>query len=82
MRGPKNYMSLLVHRARMEGFLVFDYADRYAEAAKEMLGWIKAGKLISREHVVQGIETFPSQLLKLFSGENTGKLVLQVGDER
>jgi NADPH-dependent curcumin reductase len=82
VRGPKNYMSLLVNRARMEGFVVFDYADRYAEAAKEMLGWIKAGKLVSREHVVQGIETFPSQLLKLFSGENTGKLVLQVGDER
>jgi NADPH-dependent curcumin reductase CurA len=82
VRGPKNYMSLVVHRARMEGFLVFDYADRYAQAAKEMLGWIKAGKLVSREHVVQGIETFPSTLLKLFSGEHAGKLVLQVGEER
>jgi NADPH-dependent curcumin reductase CurA len=49
---------------------------------KEMLGWIKAGKLVSREHVVQGIETFPSALLKLFSGEHAGKLLLQVGEER
>jgi NADPH-dependent curcumin reductase len=78
MNGPSNYMSLLVNRARMEGFLVFDYADRYAEAAREMAGWMAAGTLRSREHVVQGLEAFPDALLKLFRGENTGKLVLQI----
>jgi NADPH-dependent curcumin reductase CurA len=78
MRGPSNYMALLVRRARMEGFVVFDYADRYAEAAREMAGWMAEGKLVGREHVVSGIETFPETLLKLFRGENTGKLVLQV----
>ncbi len=80
--GPSNYLSLIVNRARMQGFLVFDYADRYAEAAAEMAGWLRAGKLQSREHVVQGaVAEFPATLLMLFRGENTGKLVLQINDE-
>jgi NADPH-dependent curcumin reductase CurA len=79
MKGPSNYMALLVRRARMEGFVVFDYADRYAEAAGEIAGWLAAGKLKSREHVVEGFETFPETLLMLYSGENTGKLVLKTG---
>jgi hypothetical protein len=63
----------------MEGFVVFDYADRYADAAAEMAGWLKAGRLRSREDVVTGaITDFPDTLLKLFHGENTGKLVLQI----
>ena len=78
MRGPSNYMALLVRRAKMEGFVVFDYAARYAEAAREMAGWMAEGKLAGREDVVAGIETFPETLNKLFRGENTGKLILQV----
>lgn len=78
MRGPSNYMALLVRRARMQGFVVFDYADRYAEAAREMAGWMAEGKLRSREDIVEGLETFPDTLLKLFRGENTGKLILEV----
>ena len=79
MTGPANYMSLLVNRARMEGFVVFDYADRYAEALREMAGWLADGSLVSQETVVQGgVRAFPSALLKLFAGENTGKLVLAV----
>jgi NADPH-dependent curcumin reductase CurA len=78
--GPANYMSLLVNRARMEGFLVFDYVDRFPEAAAAMSGWLREGKLQSREDVVQGtVADFPDTLLKLFRGENTGKLVLQIG---
>jgi NADPH-dependent curcumin reductase len=78
VQGPKNYMMLLVARARMEGFVVFDYATRYAEAAAEMLRWVKDGKLASREHIVEGIGSFPAALLKLFAGENFGKLLLKV----
>jgi hypothetical protein len=79
VQGPKNYLSLLVARASMTGMVVFDYADRYAEAAAEMAGWLQDGRLTTREHVVQGgIEAFPDTLLKLFAGENVGKLVLQV----
>ena len=80
MQGPSNYMSLLVNRARMEGFVVFDYADRFMEAAMEMAGWMAEGKLKSREHIVEGFETFPDALAKLFTGENIGKLVLKVAD--
>jgi hypothetical protein len=80
MKGPSNYMSLLVNRAMMKGMVVFDYASRYGEAAREMAGWMAAGQLKTREDVVEGLETFPETLLKLFKGENTGKLVLKVAD--
>jgi NADPH-dependent curcumin reductase len=80
-RGPANYMTLLVDRARMEGFVVFDYAKRYAEAAREMAGWIADGRLQSLEHIVTGIEHFPDTLLTLYSGENFGKLILSVAGE-
>ncbi|MFY0575758.1 zinc-binding dehydrogenase [Cystobacter fuscus] len=82
VKGPANYMSLLVNRASMTGMVVFDYAERYGEAVREMAGWMAAGKLKSREDIVQGLETFPDTLLKLFKGENTGKLVLQVAKEQ
>jgi NADPH-dependent curcumin reductase len=78
VRGPANYMSLLVNRASMTGMLVFDYANRYTEAMREMAGWLAAGKLKTREDIVAGLETFPETLLKLFKGENFGKLVLKV----
>ncbi len=78
--GPANYLSLLVNRASMTGFIVFDYADRYPEAARELGAWRAEGKLKSREDVVSGIETFPDTLLRLFNGENQGKLVLAVKD--
>jgi len=79
--GPKNYLSLLVNRARMEGIVVFDYADRYPVAVAELAGYLKDGRMKSREDVVEGgIERFPEALLKLFSGENFGKLVLKVAD--
>jgi NADPH-dependent curcumin reductase CurA len=82
IKGPANYMSLLVNRARMEGMVVFDYADRYHLAIAEMAGYLKAGKMKSKEDVATGgIDAFPDTLLKLFNGENFGKLVLQVATE-
>ena len=80
VQGPKNYLSLLVNRARMEGIVVFDYADRYGIAIAEMAGYLRDGKMKSKEDVVVGIDTFPESLLKLFNGENFGKLVLQVAE--
>ena len=79
--GPKNYLSLLVNRARMEGIVVFDYADRYPIAIAEMAGYLKDGRMKSKEDVVKGLDTFPESLNKLFAGENFGKLVLQVAEE-
>jgi len=78
VKGPANYLSLLVNRARMQGMIVFDYADRYAEGAKEMAGWLREGRLKSREDIVEGLETFPDTLGRLFTGENFGKLMLKV----
>ena len=76
--GPSNYLSLLVNRASMTGMIVFDYAARYPEAIAEMAGWLAAGTLKSQEDIVRGLETFPATLNKLFSGENHGKLILEV----
>lgn len=81
MRGPANYLQLLINRASMRGFVVFDYAQRYGEALTEMAGWLAEGKLVSREHVLTGsVRDFPAALRALFAGENTGKLVLKVGE--
>ncbi len=80
MVGPRNYMSLLVNHALMEGFVVFDYADRCPEGMKALAGWTIEGKLKAREDVVDGLETFPETLLKLFRGENFGKLVIKVAE--
>jgi NADPH-dependent curcumin reductase CurA len=78
-QGPKNYLSLLVHRARMEGMVVFDYAQRFPQAIAELAGYVKDGRLKSKEDVVDGgVAAFPRTLNKLFSGDNFGKLVLRV----
>ncbi|GAC14591.1 prostaglandin reductase 2 [Aliiglaciecola lipolytica E3] len=78
VKGPSNYLSLLVNRARMEGIVVFDNIENYGKAAAEMAGWIAQGKLIAKEHVVDGLATFPETLMMLFNGENFGKLVIKV----
>jgi len=81
VQGPKNYLSLLVNRARMQGMVVFDYADRYPLAIAELAGYLKSGRMKSKEDVVDGLEHFPETLLKLFNGENFGKLVLKVAGD-
>ncbi|MFG3224499.1 NADP-dependent oxidoreductase [Kitasatospora sp. NPDC048194] len=79
VQGPSNYLSLLVRRARMEGFVVFDYARRFGAAAAELAGWIGDGRIKVKEHVVEGtVDDFPETLGMLFRGENTGKLVLRL----
>jgi hypothetical protein len=77
--GPSNYMMLLVARATMAGFLVFDYVDRFPEAVTEMSRWLEEGRLKSVEDTVRGdVGSFPDVLARLFSGQNTGKLVLEL----
>jgi NADPH-dependent curcumin reductase CurA len=81
VQGPKNYLSLLVNRARMEGIVVFDYVDRFPVAIGELAGHLKQGRMKSREDVMAGgIAAFPQALAKLFTGENFGKMILQVAD--
>lgn len=79
VRGPSNYMSLVVCRARMEGFLVYDYRDRHAEADRELGRWLSTGELKSWETVIAGgVERFPEALIDLYSGANIGKLVVEL----
>ena len=80
IRGPSNYLSLLVNRASMKGMLVTDYFARYPDAVREMARWMAEGKLKSREHIVDGLENFPETLLMLFTGQNFGKLEIKVGN--
>jgi NADPH-dependent curcumin reductase CurA len=80
IKGPSNYLSLLINRASMTGMVVFDYADRYKDAALEMSQWIADGKLKSKEDIYEGIESFHTTFLRLFSGEKLGKLVLKISD--
>jgi NADPH-dependent curcumin reductase len=79
--GPSNYLSLLVNHASMTGFVVTDYLPRYAEGASEMAAWLAAGELKSREDIAEGLQSFPDTLLRLYKGENTGKLVLRVAED-
>ncbi len=81
IKGPSNYLSLLVNRASMTGMVVFDYADRYVEGAKILAGWLAEGKLKSREDIYYGIENFPETYNRLFSGEKMGKLILKVSED-
>jgi NADPH-dependent curcumin reductase len=81
VKGPANYLSLLVNRARMEGIVVFDYADRYHQGVAQMAKWMQEGTFKSKEDVVEGLENFPEALLMLFEGKNFGKLCLKVADQ-
>ena len=74
--GPKNYFNLVFRRARMEGFIVLDYAARFPEAQAEMQGWIDAGQLRQSTTVIDGFENLPKALIQLFEGVNTGKLMV------
>jgi NADPH-dependent curcumin reductase CurA len=78
IEGPANYINLIPKRGRMEGFLVFDYARRYPEAQGEILTWLLEGKLNHDEHVVEGLENAPKALNLLFTGGNTGKVVVKL----
>jgi NADPH-dependent curcumin reductase CurA len=80
--GPKNYLSLLVNRGRMQGFLVFDFMARYGEGISAMSAWLEEGQLKSTEDIADGgLEAFTSVFERLFTGENFGKLILKVADD-
>ncbi len=76
--GPTNYINLLLRRGRMEGFIILDYLDRFPEAQRELAGWVGAGRLQHAEHVIDGLERAPEALNLLFTGGNTGKLIVKV----
>jgi NADPH-dependent curcumin reductase CurA len=79
-RGPRNYMNLLVGRARMEGFVVFDYLSRVDEAMAALVPLVREGKIHHREDVRAGLEAAPSALVDLYTGDNRGKLLVKIAD--
>lgn len=76
--GLRPERNLLVSRIRMEGFLCFDFADRYDEAHAQLLEWLKAGKLNYREDIVDGLENAPAALAGLYEGRNMGRQLIRV----
>ena len=79
--GPRLERHILVKRARIQGFLLFDYTDRFAEARGQLAAWLAEGKLVYREDVLDGLEAAPGAIERLYRGENQGKLLIRVGDE-
>ncbi len=79
-RGLQNYMQLMAKRARMEGFVTLDYAARYADARAELAGYVRDGRLKTRDEIVDGLENAPAHLLRLFSGNHRGKLMVKVAE--
>jgi hypothetical protein len=77
IQGPSNYMKIVTARGTLSGIIVLDYFDRASEALNDLSGWMKEGKIIYREHIIQGIDQFPFALNQLFTGGNNGKLLLK-----
>ena len=71
---------LIVYRARMEGFLINDYAHRFDEAAVRLARWVAEGKLAWREDVTDGLENAPAAFMGMLRGENRGKALVKVAD--
>lgn len=80
--GPRMYRPILVARARVQGFLVWDFAPRHEQALKQLAGWIASGQLKYREDIIDGFENMPRALIGLFRGENIGKRVVRVASPR
>ncbi len=80
VQGPSNYLALILYRARMEGFVVIDYASRAGEALMALVPWLQQGKLKQRYHVVDGLENADAALRLLFDGGNRGKLLVKIAD--
>lgn len=78
--GPRNYLSLLVKRGRMEGFIVLDYMKRAGEAVSALSQWVREGRIKHEEDIQVGLENAPDTLLRLFDGRNRGKQLLKVAD--
>ena len=77
-QGPRVERHVLVKRASIHGFLLFDYQDRFQEARKQLATWLDAGKISYREDVLDGIDTAPGAIQRLYNGENDGKLLIRL----
>ena len=78
--GPSTLMNLVIQRARMEGFIVIDYAERFPDAIIDLGGWVGEGKIVYREDIAEGLENCPETLGNLFKGKNLGKQLLKLAN--
>ena len=76
--GARPERHLLVKRAMMRGFLAFDYADRFGEAAARLADWVRQGRLRYREHILEGLDQAPGSIARLYAGDNHGKLLIRL----
>jgi hypothetical protein len=76
--GPRNLMNLVLQRGRMEGFIILDYVARFGEGVAKLSEWVRSGAIVHQEDVQHGLENAPRTLLRLFTGANTGKQILQI----
>lgn len=76
--GPRVHRQLLVARARMQGFLVMDHRDRYDEASRHLIRWVRDGSLSYNEHILEGAQSAPGAIAMLYEGKNNGKLLVRV----
>jgi len=79
--GPRVERHLLVKRARMQGFIIFDYAERYTEALQELTQWVRQGLIRYREDILEGIEKAPGSIAGLYRGENFGKRLIRIAPQ-
>jgi NADPH-dependent curcumin reductase CurA len=80
--GPRVERHLLVKRARMQGFLVFDWAERFPAARRQLAAWVREGRLRYREDVLDGLEQAPGAIAGLYRGENLGKRLIRLDRRR
>ena len=78
--GPRLFWKLVEKRARVEGFLVFDFADRYPEALRELAAWVRAGQIKYHEDIADGLENAPRAFIGMLQGHNLGKQLVKVAD--
>lgn len=78
--GPKNYPMILMNRLKVEGFIILDYMERYPEAIAAITQWMSEGKIKVQQDVVDGLENAVETVKKLYTGDNTGKLMVRVKD--
>jgi len=76
--GPRLYPQFVIHRVKLQGFIVYDYAGRFPEARKQLKKWIIEDKIKVKENIINGFENIPEALLGLFRGENIGKQIIRV----
>lgn len=76
--GPRLLWHLIIKRARVEGFLVTDFAERFRDALLQLTEWYRAGRLVSREEIVEGFDRTPQAFLDMMRGANTGKMIVKV----